>query len=213
MHRREAVALLMKTQRVERARRAAKQNVGRQEFNLLICDPPWPVRYDKWDAPYRPMSLDSIIDLHLGPNGRATKVTSDPSVAQAMAPCAAIGLWAIEDTIDFAKNTLLPAWGFEHLRPTIIWHKLGQTRPRPSGCAFPAHEYFLVGARGGAAPVWFPRSVVTVDRTGLAHSEKPGDFHDMLRKMFPLLVNRLELFARARRDGWRGWGDEYPAHD
>ena len=39
------------------------------------------------------------------------------------------------------------------------------------------------------------------------HSEKPDEVADNIEKMFPT-QSKIELFARARKDGWYSWGLE-----
>jgi N6-adenosine-specific RNA methylase IME4 len=41
------------------------------------------------------------------------------------------------------------------------------------------------------------------------HSEKPDAVYEMIERDYPSLP-KIELFARARRDGWRAWGNELP---
>jgi N6-adenosine-specific RNA methylase IME4 len=38
------------------------------------------------------------------------------------------------------------------------------------------------------------------------HSEKPAEFYEVVQTVSP--GPYLDLFARERRDGWHGWGDE-----
>lgn len=39
------------------------------------------------------------------------------------------------------------------------------------------------------------------------HSEKPVEVYNRIERLYPK-ASRLELFARARREGWESWGDE-----
>jgi N6-adenosine-specific RNA methylase IME4 len=39
------------------------------------------------------------------------------------------------------------------------------------------------------------------------HSEKPEAAYEMIERAYPGLP-RIELFARAKRDGWSVWGNE-----
>ena len=42
------------------------------------------------------------------------------------------------------------------------------------------------------------------------HSEKPEEAFEAIERWLKPGVPKVELFARARRDGWDGWGDQYP---
>jgi N6-adenosine-specific RNA methylase IME4 len=41
------------------------------------------------------------------------------------------------------------------------------------------------------------------------HSEKPPEIYEKIEELYPE-GPYLELFARRRREGWDGWGNEYP---
>ena len=50
-------------------------------------------------------------------------------------------------------------------------------------------------------------SVVFAERT-TKHSEKPKIFYEIIEKYYPV-KNKIEMFARNKRDGWTSWGDEF----
>lgn len=203
MTRKDAGSLLYKVQATKRLATAAKQNVG-NDISLWIADPPWQTSFA---LPYDTMPLQAIKEMRLGPNGRASTNPKHPTVAEASAPCAAIGLWAIDELL-YEAEEVLAAWGFKMLTPRIIWQK---HQGNIGEAAFHRHEYFLIGVRGGAVPTSKPNSVVTPPPGKLNHSQKPLHFHSMLKTMFPLLIERIELFARRTPpDGWRGWGNQNP---
>jgi N6-adenosine-specific RNA methylase IME4 len=69
------------------------------------------------------------------------------------------------------------------------------------------HELLLFGTIGKAMKPDSkdrPRSVIMAPRG--AHSEKPQAAYEAIEKVSP--EPRLEMFARAHRDGWYGWGNE-----
>lgn len=204
MERKDARSLVLKNLTQERHKRAAKQNVG-TGVSLWLADPPWDPTFR---LPYDTMSIQAIKNLRMRPDGNASVDPKYPSVADASAPCAAIGLWAIDEMLHEAEE-VLAAWGFEMLNPRIIWDK--GSHARSGRAALMQHEYLLIGVRGGAMPVWLDKSVKMFPRAGLKNSQKPVEFHAMLQKMFPLLNERMELFARRTPpDGWRGWGNQNP---
>jgi N6-adenosine-specific RNA methylase IME4 len=41
------------------------------------------------------------------------------------------------------------------------------------------------------------------------HSSKPACFREMIEKTFPSLP-KVEMFARAKSEGWDCWGNEAP---
>jgi hypothetical protein len=206
MDRAAAGALLDKHRRTTRARRAAQQNIGRREISLWLIDPPWPVP----GVPYDTLSLDQLWSMRLSPDGNASKNPKWLTVAEASAPCAACAVWAIDDRYASEIEFMMQYdWGFEPLQPWLVWAKPGHGHA--SQAALLQHEYLIIGAQGGATPVWLPKSVMTFKRASRDHSSKPQGVHKMLERMFPNLKSRMELFARQRIPGWRGWGNQYPA--
>ena len=146
-----------------------------------------------------------------GHGGESSTDPRVPSIAEASAPNAAIGLWAIEELLHEAEE-VLDAWGFRMLSPRIIWDK--GSHVRAGQAALMQHEYLLIGVskNGALVPVMNkPPSVIQGISRRSCHSQKPTRFHDILRDMFPMYENRVELFARRRPpEGWRGWGNQYP---
>jgi N6-adenosine-specific RNA methylase IME4 len=67
------------------------------------------------------------------------------------------------------------------------------------------HENLLLGIRGKCPPLRrMVPSVIQAKRR--AHSQKPEEAYDLIEAISP--GSRLEMFARAKREGWTSWGDE-----
>jgi hypothetical protein len=197
--------LELQNRKVERQRVAADQNVGHGGASLLLVDFPWPLP----GLPYPTLSIPRIRNLHLGADGHASTDPAHPTIAQATAPCCAMGMFAVDQLL-FTAQLIGEEQGFTLLFPRIILNKRPHTHVGQA--ALCASEYLLLFVKGGAMPLPpLPNSVLRYSRAGLMHSEKPVGIRDMLERMFPYLDNRLELFARQRVPGWKGWGNEYPA--
>ena len=72
------------------------------------------------------------------------------------------------------------------------------------------HELLLIGTRGDIphpAPSARPDSVIEAPRG--QHSEKPVEAYELIERMYPELP-KIELFARAAREGWAAWGNQAP---
>ena len=101
---------------------------------------------------------------------------------------------------------LLQEWGFKYYT-TITWDK--KTGPCPFGPYQVVTEHVLFGYRGKAI---FPRECMGKTQTLLretpkAHSVKPDILYNHIRELFP--GPRLDVFARGKRTGFDGWGDQY----
>jgi N6-adenosine-specific RNA methylase IME4/DNA-binding CsgD family transcriptional regulator len=164
-------------------------------YPLIYADPPW--RYEHVltenraiENHYPTMSLDDICAL---------------PVSELAHKDAVLFLWATSPKLAEAMR-VVEAWGFTY-RTCMVWvkDKIGMGR-----YARQQHELLLIAARG-ALPVPEPGdrvpSVVYADRT--QHSAKPTEFYEIIEAMYPEYANRIELFSRAPREGWAGWGNQY----
>jgi N6-adenosine-specific RNA methylase IME4 len=169
-------------------------------YGLILADPPW--RFATRSAkrqtklvPYATMRKGALLTL---------------PVWRLAAPNCALAMWATQAQLPDAVD-LMKRWGFDY-RTAGAWAKRSAT---DSTWAFgtgywlrSAAEFFLLGAYG--EPTIRSRSernLIVAPVRG--HSRKPEALHEALERMFPR-VKKLELFARQRREGWDGWGDEYP---
>ncbi len=183
-------------------------------YRCIAADPPWsPELGGTWSARvdkgrpqrfYNTMSLDAI---------KALPVPADKQCH--------LYLWCLSQHVDWGYE-VARAWGFE---PVILvtWKKpgLGVGRFRCNT------EHFLVARKGirhgqpfglggrhaqaSDGTCWDWPEVPADDLHEWPrgrHSQKPGEFYALVERLSP--GPRLEMFARNRRDGWDGWGDQYP---
>lgn len=166
-------------------------------FHTLLIDPPWNERGG--GAVYKRGA-----DRHYA----LLKTADIPRVIQASplyrpAVDAHLYLWV---TNNFLRDGLwvLDALGFRYVT-MLTWAKdriglgryfRGQT------------EHVLFATRGAyLAPLSRTQStLITAPRT--RHSAKPTALYDLIEQVSP--APRVELFARAQRDGWYAWGDQLP---
>ena len=160
-------------------------------YRVIVIDPTWQYNARAEDAthragnPYPDMALDDIKAL--------------PVAELAHEDCI-VWLWT---TNAFLKEAFecLKSWGFEN-KTVLTWVKpqmgLGDWLRGKT-------EHCLMAVRGK------PVVVLTNQTTALAaetreHSRKPDEFYAMVDTLCP--GNKLEMFARELREGWRAWGAE-----
>jgi N6-adenosine-specific RNA methylase IME4/uncharacterized ParB-like nuclease family protein len=175
---------------------AAAARLGRAQYGVIYADPPW--RYEPWD---RTSGMDRAADNHY------------PTMTLEQLVCLRADLPAARDCVLFLWATtpmladaiaLLDAWGFDY-RSHLVWAK---DKTGTGYWARNQHELLLIAVKGDVpppAPGMQPSSLITAPRG--RHSEKPAIFAELIAEMFPALP-RVELFARATRDGWASWGNE-----
>lgn len=167
-------------------------------YSTIVADPPWsPSLGSTWATAttdkarpqkhYSTMSLDDIAAL---------------PVADLAGKQSHLWLWVLSQHVDWGY-TVARAWGFEP-QQMVTWAKPGLGVGRFQSNT----EHVLVCRRGSrhgnpfgkTGGTWFswPRG---------SHSTKPPAFYDLVEQVSPSPY--VELFARAQRLGWDGWGHGY----
>ena len=90
----------------------------------------------------------------------------------------------------------------------MIWNKVTGI-PAAFTVRF-GHEYLLYMYRGGLTPVAKEERgkihTVFTERVK-RHSQKPEIAYQIIERLYPN-TRKLEMYARAQRDGWDCWGNE-----
>ncbi len=182
-------------------------------FQIVYADPPWRYQnrgdklgsnnYRAADVHYPTMALERICAL---------------PVAKLAAPDAVLFLWGTYALTPEAL-TVISAWGFEFKTLAFDWVKTTKT----------GKEHFGLGhwTRGNSEPCWLAtrgdpprrvsaavRQLVLTEGEVIAaekreHSRKPDEVRNRIVELMGDLP-RIELFARARVEGWHSWGNELP---
>lgn len=180
-------------------------------YDVIVIDPPWnqgktarrgvrPNQGTKLDYPT--LLFDEIKLLPVD------KWSKDPSF---------IFLWVTNSKDKKTKMPiikmgfeLLEYWGFTYYT-TITWDK--KTGPCPFSPFQVSTEHILFGYKG---KVKFNKKSLGKMKTcftesSSAHSVKPNSFYENIDKFFK--GKKLDVFARQKRGGFDGWGDEYKKLD
>lgn len=163
-------------------------------FPLIYADPPWQydfISVDAWKVEnhYPTMPIEEICALPVN------DITTKDAI---------LFMWATAPKLADAMN-VINAWGFTY-KTCAVWDK----EWTGMGNYFRVqHELLLIATRGSIPPPTTdnrPASIVRHKRS-TTHSQKPDVFYDIIETMYPELP-KLELFARATREGWKSWGNE-----
>ena len=176
---------------------------GVKKYQIIYADPPW--RQSKGGKKsVRPNSSGEKLDY---------QVISIEEIKHIMNDAMFLGdanqvlfLWAIDKYLWEAEN-MIKGLGYK-LHARMIWNKVTGI-PAAFTIRF-GHEYLLYCYRGKLLPVAKDErgkihSVFTeqVKR----HSQKPEIAYQIIERLYPN-TDKLELFARKKREGWDVWGNE-----
>ena len=181
---------------------------------MIYADPEW-----QFEPRSRDTGLDRAADNHY-PTSPTGRIAARPVAGIAAADCV-LFLWATAPMLPQAL-AVLAAWGFAY-KSHFIWKKVRPGGPQEAGSAGGAtgkrfvgtgywnrseHELLLVGTRGSPpCPAPGKQWGSVINAPVGRHSEKPGQFAQLIEAYFPSLP-KIELNARAARPGWDAWGDE-----
>lgn len=189
----EVEDVLREQSRQQRLAQLAPQRLPAGKYAVIYADPPW--RYE-FSA-----DGDRAVENHY-PTMSLSELEALPVPELAAEDCL-LWLWATSPKLAEAIR-LIEAWGFQY-KTSLVWvkDKIGM-----GYYARQQHELLLVAKRGNPpapAPEHRPASVITAPRR--EHSAKPEEVYRLIERMYPG-ANKLELFARQRRQGWVAWGNE-----
>ena len=169
-----------------------------RKYPVILADPPW--KFEVYDAE---LGLDSAADAHY-PTMELADICKLP-IADLATPDAVLFMWTTAPHLREAFE-VLAAWGFGYCTH-LVWVK------DKAGLGYwvrNQHELLLIARQGNPPtprPADRPASVISAPRR--EHSQKPDEAYELIERMYPELP-KIELFARAARDGWALWGNQAP---
>ena len=176
------------------------------EYRTIVADPPWELEIGKVRTQRGPVKSGKWNDLRYAeicalkyPTMTLAEICALKIPASRDAHCY---IWTINRHLE-ATYTVMRKWGFKP-STLLVWCK------KPMGLGLGGTycntaEFILFGRRGSLPATRRVETTWWNWKRG-KHSEKPENFQDMVESVSP--APYLELFARRRRLGWQGWGNE-----
>ena len=185
---------------------------------VLVVDPPWSYGRDTG----RTRTAEHHYDT-LGNNGAEVNrktgagiqaIIDATPVPRFAARDSHLYLWTTNPKLPFAFD-VMRAWGFEY-KTTLTWLKTkasGGVHGGGMGWFFRgATEHVLFGVKGKKGiPSAMRKPNVILAQTG-EHSEKPAEFYELLRTLYPADERMVDLYARKTHERFHAWGHEAPSN-
>jgi len=177
---------------------AVEAKEARGEYDVLVIDPPWPMKKIDYDVrplqtgfDYPTMSVDDIASLAWYP-GRKLPAASDCHVF----------MWTTQKFLPPAFR-VMHEWGVRYVC-TFVWHKPNGIQP----IGLPKYncEFALYGRIGSPKFVDAKAFWACFEAPTTGHSIKPIEFYDLVRRV--TAGRRLDIFNRREIEGFDGWGNE-----
>ena len=183
-----------------------------RKYDIIYADPPWKYVWSgshsrepgrRWframSVPYASMSERELKAL---------------PVAELSKPDSLLFMWSTSQHLGQAVR-VMESWGWRYKAVFQNWIKTtstGKDASMPGYYSKSQSEFLLVGVRGRPSKLLprgctRPRQLLRAARS--RHSTKPREAMETIERCF-LGTDRIELFARSRRDGWDAWGDQLP---
>lgn len=175
-----------------------------KKYQIIYADPPWILRKGGKKS-VRPNSSGEALDYPTISLDEIRKHLEMVTIYSTTTD-AVMFLWTIDKYLHEAEQMVkLLGW---KLHARMIWNKVTGI-PAAFTIRY-GHEYLLYLYKGKLTPVAKDErgkihSVFTeqVKR----HSQKPEIAYQIIERLYPD-GERLEMYARAKRDGWDVWGNE-----
>jgi len=165
-----------------------------KKYRIIYADPPWKYNdklieeYGGAEKHYNTLSIAELCDLPI------MELTEENAV---------LFLWVTSPLLQDSFR-IIESWGFKY-KTSFVWDKVKHNMGHYNSVR---HEFLLVCTKGSCTPdnIKLYDSVQTIERTS-KHSEKPEEFRNIIDDIYRV-GNRIELFARVKKDKWDSYGNE-----
>ena len=186
----------------------------KKKYKIIYADPPWQYgskelygdkvngykdgqrkRFAKLERIYPTMSIQDIKNLPI------RNITHNDS---------ACFMWVTDSHLKEGIE-VMESWGFKYKTVAFVWLKKYRTGTRVFNFApwtLKSTELCLLGTKGKMSKYKTRndiKALVEAERT--EHSKKPQEVMFRIENLFQGL-EKIELFARKKREGWDVWGNE-----
>ena len=176
-----------------------------KKYQIIYADPPW--RFG--NSVYQDNNRDNR-HLHEQYQTMTIEQLKELPLANISTDDCALFLWTTDFHLPFCFD-LFKEWGFKYRTIAFVWKKVtknGKTCANLGAWTMKNTEICLLATKGNMFNKRQVKNIfqlVEAERT--KHSKKPQEVRSSIEMLFGEL-NRIELFAREKHEGWDVWGNE-----
>ena len=175
-----------------------------KKYQIIYADPPWQAPTKECIA--KKSTIREGINFHYP--SLTTKQICDLPIQEYTDKNCLLFLWVrspmLEDGLLVGKQ-----WGFSFRTIAFVWYK---QRTNPGHYTMSECEICLVFKKGRIPPKAKHNIRQFLSEKRTTHSKKPNEIRKRIEQMFPN-VNKIELFAREKTEGWDCIGNEINGKD
>jgi len=178
-----------------------------KKYQIIYADPPW--KYGSKSAVNNTKGME-IKKLSEHYPSMSTGDLKELPVKNIIASDSACFMWVTDSHLKEGVE-IMEAWGFKYKTVAFVWIKKtskGNNCVNVAPWTLKSTELCLFGTKGAMTKYKNNNSVfqlVEAERT--KHSKKPEEVRNRIVDLFGD-INKIELFARNKSEGWDVWGNE-----
>mgnify|MGYP006267342041 CR=1 FL=1 len=189
------------------------------KYSVLVVDPPWSYGSDTGRTRTAEHHYQTIgnegKEINRKSGAGINGIIETTPIISMSEKNAHLYLWTTNPKLPFAFECL-KAWGFDY-KTTLTWVKTradGQPHGGGMGWFFRgATEHVLFAVKGNKGISSELRKPNIVMARPSEHSEKPIEFYDLLRAIYPEGEKMIDIYARKKHDRFDSWGNEAPSNE
>lgn len=170
-----------------------------KKYSVIYADPPW--KYKNTSPPCLPSKAPDTCRIEYYYPTMALEEIKALAVPDLCEKDAVLFLWTTTPAIQEGLE-VVRAWGFKY-KTMITWEK---TNNDCMGYWFRVCTEHLIIAIKGNVKAFRDMERTCYHEKRSKHSKKPEYFYEIIERV--TTGERVELFARQKREGWDVWGNE-----
>ena len=185
--------------------------IENKKYQIIYADPPWSYYNDMSVGP----DCTTVRGMRRPPYPvLSVKDICNFNVRDIVDNNAILFIWTTDYHLGRCISEVIPSWGFEYKTIGFVWAKKNKqgkqvsfmgAYTKKSGC-----ELCLIATKGKDAHKLVKKHNINsfIEYPRQEHSKKPSLIRESIEELCGKELNKIELFAREKHEGWDVFGNE-----